>query len=361
MLRQKNLIIVLSIFLLLITPVPSHSAQPVLIECYIIYYSECSACMSKYSTYVKPFYNSYRDNETIDFLLIDTYTEIGLASYWDIIDSLDINTSTLQGFPWVIFHWGDNQLIIIDERNLESIETTFLAILTDSGYTVPKTSQPFIPIISIESLDLPLLGISSLLILGGLIFLNIPCLWYFSPNRNQKVLKRISKKRFLILIGLTLISLITLTYQLLDYIRGGCGCAGGNLAQVLLFRRYDHLMLFNIEIPFSLMGIGLMSSIFIIINFISIIPTPFSINIETRKFIVITEKNLQLLYKLLTLLLFVGFLSLFYLLYIELFLLEFICLLCTISQMVIIIDILLVFTWKPFHTNQVPSPLINKS
>jgi len=356
MLRQKNLIILSIIFFLMTISLPTHSAQQSLIVCYLVYYSECPSCMIKYNNYLKPFYNTYRENETIDFLLIDTSTEIGQISYWDIIDTLNINTSTLQGFPWVIFHWGANQLVIIDEKNLESVEATFLAILVDSGYTSPKTSQSSPLPISIESLDLPLLGISLLLVLGGVILLSIPPIWYFSQNQTQQVLKRISKKRFSILSGLTLISLLILTYQFLDYIRGGCGCIGSNLAQVLLYRRYDHLMLFGIEIPFVLMGISLMSLIFLIISLISIIPTPFFIAIKKRRFLTITEKNLQLLYKILALLLVISFLSLFYLLYLELFLLKFICLLCTISQAVIVIETLLVFTWKPFRTNLIPSP-----
>ena len=347
MVLQKNLIFLFSVFLLLTTSPLPLSAQQNLIDCYMIYTSSCPICLNKYNTYVKPFYDTYKDNETIDFFLIDISTDTAL--YESIIEALNINVSTLQGFPWVIFHWGDNQLIIIDDRNLELIEVTFLAILADSDYTSTKTSQSSTPKLLIESLDLQLLGISLLLVFGGLIFLGSPPIWHFYQNHSQKILKRISRKRFAIIIGSTLGSLITLTYQFLDRIRGGCGCVGGNFAQILLFRNHDHLTLLGIEIPIALMGIGFMSAIFITIIVISISPAPLSINLNKGKLLIITEKNLLLLYNLLVFLIISGFLSLFYLLYLELFLLKYFCLLCTVSQVVIVILTILIVTWKPFR------------
>lgn len=342
--RNRNLLIFFlfcSIIFNQVTPISILGDSSPLVDCIIIKYSECSICATTYELEIQPFYERYRDNETIDFTVIDAATQPEV--YWNVITGLEINVNDYGNLPWVIFSWGE-QVEVLDAVHLDMIESTFNTILTDIGYvpTDPGNSSPGVEILR---LDLLLIAGTFNLILFGVSGLG--AYTYRAKFTSERLLVRISKSRYLVIIALSFLSIIALTYQLLDHIQGGCGCATTNIVKSLLFRRYDHIMILGINIPFALLGLGLMFTIIFLVSLIAFLPVPFKINLPSERFLTINERILKNLYNILVFISFFGVLSLFYLLYLEIFVIEFICLLCTLSQLVIVANTTLIITWHP--------------
>ena len=121
----------------LIEPSSATVKQDTSIDCIIIYNSGCPECYSEYLTYVKPIYDAYKSNNLTNFEVIDIRDDYTL--FWQEVQRLNINYTSLglDNLPWVIFRWGENQEVGFDSENLDSIESTYLAILEDHGYTPP--------------------------------------------------------------------------------------------------------------------------------------------------------------------------------------------------------------------------------
>jgi hypothetical protein len=90
----------------------------------------CSICHNTYLTMIKPFYDKYLDNDSINFTLIDVFTADGNNQFIQQITRLNISPNDHASLPWVIFVWNDSQNIeLLDETELEAVEATFLSIL----------------------------------------------------------------------------------------------------------------------------------------------------------------------------------------------------------------------------------------
>ncbi len=329
-------------FLSPLSPVSATDAK--FIDCIIIKYSECPTCTSIFENEIRPFYEKYQYNETIEFTVIDAATQITL--YLDIISELGINPSDYGNLPWVIFTWGEDQLQVFDVTNLDLIELTFETILSDLGYVPsgdPGASSPDLDIIRIDLLIFS--GFFVVLFLG---VVSSAVYLYQTKLKPEIFFIRISKQRFLVLAISSLISIFALTYQLLDHIQGGCGCATTNIVKSLLFRRYDHLNILGVNIPFALLGLGLMLSILILVFLVASLPIPWRISFPYENKFEVDKRIISFAYNCLVFISFLAVISLFYLLYLELFVIEFICVFCTISQIIIVVNTALILTWNPF-------------
>lgn len=134
---------------------------------------------------------------------------------------------------------------------------------------------------------------------------------------------------------------------------GGCGCASDDMVKVLLFRQYETLNLLGVEIPFSLVGLIMITGILIQVLILSDLPFPSDLKYTRNKTSLLTRKHGELWYRLIILQLILIVVFIFYLLYLELFVIHFICILCTISKVIITVNTALILTWKPFTTPQV--------
>ncbi len=160
--------------------------------------------------------------------------------------------------------------------------------------------------------------------------------------------KQIEKNRLILFSSLSGVSIIALTYQFMDYLRGGCGCVTIDLAKTLLFRKYEIYRLFDFEIPFALVGISIMTAVLIQVVLLGFLPLQMELTIIKEKSFKITKKYGEYWYYFVVFQLFLTVGALLYLLYLELFVINFICILCTISQIIIVINTLLIMTWDPF-------------
>ncbi|MFX1516047.1 MAG: hypothetical protein ACFFC6_07055 [Promethearchaeota archaeon] len=122
---------------------------------------------------------------------------------------------------------------------------------------------------------------------------------------------------------------MVLLYQTLDFYNSCYYCRG-------------YRQIFGI--PISLLGIGFICLVFSEVVLIGVLPTPVS---PIKRF-PITLTTLKRLYWLLALQLVLAFLAVLVLLSIEIFLIG-ICQLCTVSQVIIVINNVLVFSWNPFE------------
>lgn len=151
---------------------------------------------------------------------------------------------------------------------------------------------------------------------------------------------------------LSIISILTLTYQTVEfYLKGNC--CGEELPEIMkVFREYGSFTIYFGEIyliiPISLIGILLLLFIMLQAVFIGYFPIPFTFRISKSSLDLIVEirekfrhRSLQLLfYQLLFYsILVVSLIS------IEIFIIQRICFLCLISQIIIFIDTLLVYLW----------------
>jgi uncharacterized membrane protein len=323
-----------------------HADEPV--DCIIIKRSACPDCVDKYNTYVDPFFIAYQMNETIDFAFIDVSTET--TFFFEQMDEYDISVGDYGDFPWVIFIWGDEQVVVLD---IEAIivdnaitYTTLDAILEDIGYTPPDNNGTTPP--SFDVIDFSVLAYA-MAIVGGITLSAISggvALDKYTDIELRRL--RIDKNRLLLFGTLTFVSLIALTYQFLDYLRGGCGCATNDLAKTLLFRKHELYTIFGIKIPFALLGIFIMTAVLIQVLILGIIPLPLRIPLSKEKSLVFTNSYGEYWYYFIVFQLFLTIGGLFYLLYLELFVINFICILCTLSQIIIVINTVLIMTWNPF-------------
>jgi uncharacterized membrane protein len=235
----------------------------------------------------------------------------------------------------------------LDADDLGLIASTFENILVDVGYTPIGNNTP--PSTSFDIINFQTLLIAIIVIVGpSLAFLLVG---YYIKNRTelQINLLRIDKNRFYVFTGLTVVSLITLTYQFLDYIQGGCGCASSDIVKVLLFRQYEVFDFFGLEIPFSLLGIALMTVVYAQVFLLGIIPFPIKIPFFSGRTYLLTAKHGGYWYYFIVFQLFMTIGALINLLYLEIFVIHFICLLCTLSQIIIVINTIIIITWSPFN------------
>ncbi|MHA1966823.1 MAG: hypothetical protein ACW964_03360 [Candidatus Hodarchaeales archaeon] len=333
---------------LILWPISSSITKPnqeISISCFIFFDSECPVCYQKYLEYGKPLYDKYQSNNNTEFQIVDI--ENDYVFFWGEVRRLNIDYESLglDNLPWVVFLWGDSKEVGLDYYNLEFVEPVYLAILDDPNFN-PNPPEYQLKVV-IEQIDPFILFISGLIIVIELFILTVSIRFYNRKMKSESWLRRISMNRVLIVTVLSFISILTLTYQLLDYIRGGCGCATSSLIKSLEFRRYEFFNLFGIRIPFSLIGLVLMNAILVQTIFIGVVKTPSVIKLFKTRRIVISERVLNYIHKFLVLQAVSAFLSLFYLLYIELFIVHFICLLCTISQVIIVINTILIVSWRP--------------
>ncbi|MHA2248021.1 MAG: hypothetical protein ACXADY_23945 [Candidatus Hodarchaeales archaeon] len=336
------------LFVFVLWPIPPSLAelnQEISISCFIFFDSDCPVCYQEYLRFGKPFHDKYQSNNNTEFQIIDIKHDY--VFFWGEVRRLNIDYESLglDNLPWVVFLWGDSKEVGFDYYNLEFVEPVYLAILDDPNFN-PNPPEYQLKVV-IEQIDPFLLFISGLIIAIELSILTITIRFYNQKLKPELLLRRISMNRVLILAVLSFISILTLTYQLLDYMRGGCGCATSSLIKSLEFRRYEFFNLLGIRIPFSLIGLVLMNAILVQTIIIGVVKTPSVLKLFKTRKIVITERVLNYMHKFLVLQAVSAFLSLFYLLYIELLIVQFICLLCTISQVIIVINTILIVSWRP--------------
>ncbi|MHA1995877.1 MAG: hypothetical protein ACW97Z_15125 [Candidatus Hodarchaeales archaeon] len=321
-----------------------------LVDCIIIKWNACPSCVEKYETYVDPFFQEYNMNESIDFEIIDASDLSQHDYYLQQMALYNISTNNHGGFPRVIFIWDTDKTVVLDIDVIivdnDIIYTTFNSILVDIGYTPPDNNGTTTP--SFDVIDIPLLGYT-IIIVGGLALIatsgGITIDKYSEVNLKPK---RIEKNRLILFSSLSVVSIIALTYQFMDYLRGGCGCASTDLAKTLLFRKYEIYRLFDFEIPFALVGISIMTAILIQVVLLGFLPLPMELTITKENSFKITKRFGEYWYYFVVFQLFLTVGALLYLLYLELFVINFICILCTISQIIIVINTLLIMTWDPF-------------
>ncbi|MHA1973639.1 MAG: hypothetical protein ACTSW1_11630 [Candidatus Hodarchaeales archaeon] len=342
---SKRSVVVAAIVITMAIPLQSNNAANIVVNCFVFYYSECPACMTKYNTYVKPFYNKYSNNNSIKFIMIDSAIDASL--FWETVDALGLNITELKGFPWVVFEYN-NQLIVHDERTLVKIDSSFLSILEESGYKTIINDPNNIELAIIFGIKLDLLILAIGMVAGAFVVMSSLTMTYYHKSKPEKLLKRIGQRRLAAIVGLSTISLVCLGYQFLDYLQGGCGCSEGDVVKQLLFRKHHHVTFLNIDIPFSLAGIILMSAIIILTVLLGITPIPVRLMRFQDRNLVFDIKMARLVYYLLISLLIMAFSSLFYLLYLEIVVIRFICVFCTISQVIIVADTALILSWNPF-------------
>lgn len=336
-------LILFTLFFLQLKPLIADPNQELLIECIVIYDSGCPVCNDNYLTNIKPFYDTYRYDNNTNFEVIDIDKDY--TFFLQEVDRLSIDFYGLGKLPWVIIRWGENQETGFDYDNLKSIETEYLAILQDLGYTpTSPTNEPFF---NIALIDPNLFLVSGFI--GTLELVIIGVGFKISQNYKRKniILNQLSKNRIVLISTLSIISIIALSYQSLDYMSGGCGCATSSLLKSLEFRQYEYIIFLGIDIPFALIGFVLMNIILIQTLLIGTIKTPTEISLIKNHKIHLTDKHISYMHKFLSFQIILAFLSLFYFLYIELFIVRFICLVCTISQFIILVNTVLILSWKP--------------
>ncbi|MHA1941840.1 MAG: hypothetical protein ACW97P_08945 [Candidatus Hodarchaeales archaeon] len=316
------------------------------INCVIVRYSVCPLCVAKYRDNIKPFYDEYHYNESINFTIIDLHPDIGTAL--EELENFNITFSDVSIPPTVIFLWGDNQKQVLDGNNLGLIYDSFQSILEDIGYQPEPKNNSLPPPVDIINLEMLFFAIIIVLYFisvtfgGGILIL--------TRYNFRLYLERISKSRFLLITSLSILSLITLLYQFFDYVEGGCGCMASNITKTLLFRQHETWDIFGMNIPFSLLGLIIVSLILIQIVVLSVMRFPLNISISKTKNFIISSKQGEIIYYFVMFQLFALIGALFYLLYLELFVIEYICILCTVSQLIIVAITVLVGTWSPFPT-----------
>ena len=336
--------------------VKSHSSYDTPIECLIIQFSACDDCVLKYQDFIKPFYDMYKDNDTITFTIMDASADT--VSFIDEMERLGINFNDYGNLPWVVFFWNETQKLVLDADNLGLIAITFENILTDAGYVSNGNNN--IPNISLEIINLNTFLVACFLIITASFLIYLAKIYFMNRFKQKFELLRIKRSQFYLFAGLTLISITSLTYQFLDYIQGGCGCASTDLTKILLFREYEVFDFFGINIPFSLLGIALMILVFVQVSLLGIIPLPMEVSYFSARTYFLTEKNGRYWYYFIVFQLFMTIGAFINLLYIELFVIHFICPLCTLSQVITVVNTAIVVTWSPFKTSskeEISSPL----
>ena len=322
------------------------------VDCIIVLNSDCPDCLSKYATFVKPFYEDYRSNDSVDFAFIDWAQEMELFN--DQMTLYNISVGDYRNPPWVIFIWDNDKTVVLDIETImadnEIILTTLDSILGDIGYIPPGNNST--PGISFDVIDISLL-VYALVIISGITLIVIS--GGFALDKYTDInfqLHRMDNNRLILFGSMTIVSLTALTYQFLDYLRGGCGCATTDLAKTLLFRKYELYTIFGIKIPFAFLGIFIMTVVLIQVVLLGMIPLPLKIPLGKEKSFIFTNTYGEYWYYFIVFQLFLTIGALFYLLYLELFVINFICILCTLSQVIIVINTVLILTWNPFPKSE---------
>lgn len=327
------------------------SEQKPLVKCTLIYISTCGTCLQVYQSQVKPFYDSYRYNDSIDFTIIDLATDIEL--FYQEIRRLEIDIEEYGYFPWVIFEWGDNKKQVFDADNLDQVESTFLIILEDLDYTPQKPlpdNGSTEPLQILPSFNLALLFISGILTILGTIITLTGINYYNTKRQPEELFKRNSASRIKLIALLSMISFFFLTYQFFEFLQGNCGCLTTDQLKILLFQKYNHVDLFGFAIPIALLGIVFLGTILVQVFFLGTITIPTKIEIFSWGELSLNESRLRFFHYFLALQMVFACIAVLYLLQIEIFLINYICLLCTISQVIIVFNTMLIATWRPFST-----------
>ncbi|MFW9856242.1 MAG: vitamin K epoxide reductase family protein [Candidatus Thorarchaeota archaeon] len=150
------------------------------------------------------------------------------------------------------------------------------------------------------------------------------------------------RNRFDLILFLSLISISILLYQTIEYLLGGCGCGATMPEVVKAFRQYGTVF----GVPISFFGLISLGGVLSQILALSCIPIDYELKLA-RSTINMSSERLERWYILL-LVQYGGIcLGIAYLFLIELFIVESICLNCTISQGLILIISVLVWTWNP--------------
>ena len=319
------------------------------VECIIVQWNSCPICVQTYLDHIKPFYDKYRDNDSIIFSIIDA-SRPNWGYFEEEMQKINVTTDDWDDFPLVIFPYGNNLKWVLDADDLGQIESSFSTILEDIGYIPTVTLPSEKP--TLGAIDFSLLLI--LIIFVGGIFPAILVSAYITTQKKDYrfQLKRISRNRLIVFTVLSVISIIALLYQYLDFLLGGCGCISNDTSKVLLFRQYEYIDLFGLEVPFSLLGLIIMSGILIQVYLLSILTFPMTIKVSKKRSYSLTRKHGGIWYYFIIFQLFSVVIFLFYLLYLELFVIRFICILCTLSQVIIMMNTGLILTWKPFASHQ---------
>ena len=164
-----TLLIVLGLSFALLPPLSPENtlaASNDQIECIIVKNSGCPACDAKYLDFIEPFYEEYRDNESIDFIIFEATTDITILI--DLLDRINLTLSDLSILPSVIFVWGNDQKQVLDGDNLELINDTFQNISEDIDYQPGSTDNDSPLSTDIIRIDLLLLAIAIVLSLSTL-------------------------------------------------------------------------------------------------------------------------------------------------------------------------------------------------
>ncbi|MHA2031755.1 MAG: hypothetical protein ACW99Q_20445 [Candidatus Kariarchaeaceae archaeon] len=327
--------------------VNAHSHTDTTIECVIVQFNSCNLCVQKYRDIIKPFYDQYNNIDNITFLIIDASTNYSF--FQTEMQRIDVNITDHGLFPWVVFSWNETQTEVLDANELGLIYSTFENIINDI-YEDPNGNDTS-PTTSFDIIDFGTLLVACITIVGPLLLILVVMQTSEIRSKRRINLLRIEKRRFYLFSGLTLVSLISLTYQFLDYINGGCGCVSPDIVKILLFREYEVFDFFMMEIPLSLLGIVLMVLIYVQVFLVGIIPFPIKIPYFSGHTFLFTTKQGKYWYYFIIFQLLMTIVAFINLLYIELFVIHFICLLCTLSQIIIVINTILVLTWSPFKNS----------
>ncbi|MFX0172922.1 MAG: hypothetical protein ACFE9L_13490 [Candidatus Hodarchaeota archaeon] len=176
-----------------------------------------------------------------------------------------------------------------------------------------------------------------------------------SSLKKYFMLRRMTRKMFFSLLLIYSISIIALTKQTIDFYWGK-GCCLETLSERAasfndygsFFIRYANL---DFYFPISLIGMLLMTLFLVQIVFVACFPFSYSLkktNSSLQISLEIKDDVLRYYKEFLLFQLLFSCLMVFNLLYIEIFIIKDVCLLCSISQLAIIITTILVFVWSPF-------------
>ncbi|UCE13464.1 MAG: hypothetical protein JSV04_14935 [Candidatus Heimdallarchaeota archaeon] len=314
--------------------------QAVVIDCILVHNSQCGTCEDRFNGIVTSFYEKYQSNDNINIKILDIAKIEERNSFLAEMDKLGINIGTYDDLPYVIFIWEDNYQVF-DVSNLESIENKLLTILTNSDKSSPTqtVSNPLVTFLPV--FNYPLLYFTVIIVAAGAFFAFLGYHIHLKRGGSHFYPRRISSNRYLVILGSSLVSVFLLTYQLLERLLGGCGCASGDIVKTLLFQKYDHIIILNFDIPIALFGI--LFNLGVIFQVILLA----AVRVHQK-----SQKHMKKYHSLLISQMLLASLSLLYLVYLELFVIQVICPLCTISQIIITLNTILVCTWRPWKFNE---------